>query len=90
MTEMRGLNNEELSDFDSLFTPLGGTIIDHGDMTELQIYSIAHHGIISSFRSVVGGELRILPNIHTPMNDSVTRSKNVKSAREAFRNHSND
>ena len=90
MTEMRCLNDKELLDFNRSFKPIGGVIIDHGDMTELQLYDIDHNEIISSFRSVVGGELRIIRNIHTLKNDLVARSKNVKSAREGFRNRVND
>jgi len=90
MTEMRSLNDEELSDFNSMFKPMGGTVINHGDMTELQLYVITYHEVISSFRSVVEGELRIIQNIHTQFNDSVARAENVRVARDVFSRYGND
>jgi len=90
MTDMRSLNDEELSDFNSMFKLMGGKVINHGDMTELQLYVTTYHEVISSFRSVVEGELRIIQNIHTKYNDSVTRAKNVRVARDFFSRYGND
>ena len=81
MTEMRGLNDKEIRKFHNY----GLKIIDHGDMTELQIYDICRDMIGSSFRCVIGETIKCLANMFTPRNDTAGRSDNVEYARRVFK-----
>jgi len=77
---MRSLNDVEMRNFKNGSLK----VIDHVDMTELQVYDICRDMIGSSFRCVIGGVQKCLPNIYTPINDKAAFLTNVESARAKF------